>query len=73
MSKNNPVGSVPIAMPILNRMKEAVMQIYMNLSEEEMKNLQAEIKSVTETNCSYRIYDIAQMMKDSVDTAVNGI
>ena len=32
-----------------------------------------EIKSVTEKNCDSVIYDIAQMMKDYADTAVNGI
>lgn len=73
MSKNNPVGNIPTKMPILNRMKSAVMDIYMGLSEEEMKALQAEIQSVTETNCDYKIYDIAKMLKGCVDTAVNGI
>ena len=73
MSKNNPVGNIPKKRPILNRMKNAVMEIYLDLSEEEMKSLQEEIQSVTETNCDYKIYDIAKMMKDCVDTAVNGI
>lgn len=73
MSKNNPIGNIPTKRPILNRMKDAVMEIYQDLSEEEMKSLQAEIQSVTETNCDYKIYDIAQMLKGCVDTAVNGI
>lgn len=65
--------SASIKRPILNRMRNAVMQIYMSLSEEEMKSLQAEIEFVTETNCDYKIYDIAHMLKSCVDTAVNGI
>lgn len=73
MSKNNPVGNIPKKRPILNRMKNAVMEIYLDLSEEEMKSLQEEIQSVTETNCDYKMYDIAKMMKGCVDTAVNGI
>ncbi|WP_297642773.1 hypothetical protein [uncultured Bacteroides sp.] len=73
MSKKNQAGNIPAKMPILNRMKDAVMEIYLELSEKEMKSLQAEIQSVTETNCDYKIYDIANMLKDCVDTAVNGI
>lgn len=71
--KRNIQGTIPEKMPILNRMRNAVMQVYMELSEEEMKSLQAEIRSVTETNCDYKIYDIAQMLKGCVDTAVEGI
>lgn len=73
MRKNNEVGVIAIETPILARMREAVIQIYMDLSEEEMKCLQTEIQSVTETNCDYKIYEIARMMEPSVDTAVNGI
>ena len=73
MSKNNPVGNIPTQRPILNRMKDTLMQIYLNLSKEEMKSLQAEIQSVTETNCDYKIYDIEYMLKGCVDTAVDGI
>lgn len=73
MSKSNSVGTIPTKRPILSRMRDAVMEIYMDLSEEEMKSLQAEIQSVTETNCDYKIYDIAKMLKSCVDTAVNGI
>lgn len=73
MSKNNPVGNIPTKRPILNRMKDAVMKIYLDLSEEEMKSLQVEIQSVTETNCDYKIYDIAKMFKGLVGTKVNEI
>lgn len=73
MSKNNPVGNISKKRPILNRMKNAVMEIYLDLSEEEMKSLQEEIQSVTETNCDYKIYDIAKMLKGCVDIAVNRI
>lgn len=73
MSKNNPVGNIPKKRPILNRMKNAVMEICLDLSEEEMKSLQKEIQSVTETNCDYKIYYISKMLKTYVDTAVNGI
>lgn len=73
MSKNNPVGNIPIETPILTRMENAVMKIYMGLSEEEMKSLQAEIQSVTGSNCNYIVYDIAQMMKYDIDTALKGI
>ena len=73
MRRNNPAGKIPTKRPILNRMKDAVMEIYLGLSEEEMKSLQAEIRSATETNCDYKIYDIAQMLKNSVDISVNGI
>lgn len=70
MSKNNSVRVITPELPILNRMRDAVMEIYMDLSEKEMRSLQAEILSVTETNCDYKIYEIAQMLKSSVDVAV---
>lgn len=73
MRKHNDICTVQISTPILNRMNKEIMQIYMGLSDGEMKCLQEEIQSVTETNCDYIIYDIAQMMKDYVKTAVNGI
>lgn len=73
MNKHNDAGTVAISTPILNRMNKEIMRIYMGLSDGEMKCLHEEIKSVTETNCDYIIYDIAQMMKDYVNTAVNGI
>lgn len=73
MSKNNPGGKIPTKMPILNRMKNAIMEICMELSKEELKSLQAEIQSVTETNCDYKIYDIAKMLKNYVDIMVDGI
>lgn len=73
MSKNNAVGTIPTKRPILSRMRDAVMEIYLDLSDDEMKSLQAEIQSVTETNCDYKIYDIAKMLKGCVDTDVNGI
>lgn len=72
MSVNNPVGAIPARTPILIKMRNAMMKIYMDLSEEEMESLQAEIQSITEINCDYKIYDIAQMLKGCVDTAVNG-
>ena len=59
MSKNNPVGTIPVEMPILTRMRNAMMGIYMELSEEEEKSLQTEIESVTESNCDWMIYDLS--------------
>ncbi len=67
MSKNNPVGTIPVEMPILTRMRNAMMGIYMELSEEEEKSLQTEIESVTESNCDWMIYDIAQIFKDYIE------
>ena len=67
MSKNNPVGTIPVEMPILTRMRNAMMGIYMELSEEEEKSLQTEIESVTESNCEWMIYDIAQIFKDYIE------
>ena len=73
MSKKSRVGNIPTEMPILSRMRDAVMEICLDLSEEEMKSQQSEIQSVTETNCDYKIYDIANMLKNHVDTVINGI
>lgn len=73
MSKNNPVGNIPISTPILRKMNIEIMRIYTGLSEQEKKHLQYEIQSVTETNCDYMIYDIAQLMKDYVKTSLEGI
>ena len=67
MSKNNTVGTIPVEMPILTRMRNAMMGIYMELSEEEEKSLQTEIESVTESNCDWMIYDIAQIFKDYIE------
>ncbi len=73
MSVNNPVGDIPIATPMLGRVLDAAWTAYSNMTENEVRALEKEIKSVTETNCDYKIYDIAQMLKSSVDIAVNGI
>lgn len=67
MSKNNPVGTIPVEMPILTHMRNTIMDIYMELSEEEEKSLQTEIESVTESNCDWMIYDIAQIFKDYIE------
>lgn len=73
MSVNNPVGNIPIETPILRRMNNEIYNIIHNLTDGEMKLLQTEINSVTETNCDYKVYDIAQMLKSYVNAAVNGI
>lgn len=66
MSKNNQVETTGVEVPILTRMRDAVTDIYMELSEEE-KSLQTEIESVTESNCDWMIYDIAQIFKDYIE------
>lgn len=70
MNKNNGLGTIPISTPILKRMNRAIMGVYRELTAEELKALGDEIKSVTETNCSSRIYDIANMLADDVNMAV---
>lgn len=67
MSKNNPVGTIPVEIPILTRMRDTIMNIYIELSKEEEKSLQTEIESVTESNCDWVIYDIAQILKDYIE------
>ncbi len=64
---------IAVETPILSQMEQAIVQIYLDLSMDEMKSLQAEIQSVTKSNCDFKVYDIAQMMKEYVDTAINGI
>lgn len=67
MSKNNPVGDIPIEHPMLSKILQAAMKIYLDMPKEEVKALDKEIKSVTETNCSSDIYDIAKMLEYRVD------
>lgn len=68
MSVNNPVGNIPIETPILRRIKIEIYHIIHGLTGDEMKLLQEEMQSVTETNCNYKIYDLAQLLKDYADT-----
>lgn len=67
MSKNNPVGNIPKKHPMLSRILQAAMDVYRGMDDKEVIELQKEIQSVTETNCSYKIYDIAKMMRHEVD------
>ncbi|MDE5696591.1 MAG: hypothetical protein K2I96_04140 [Lachnospiraceae bacterium] len=73
MGKIDTDECIAVETPILRQMEQAIVQIYLDLSMDEMKDLQAEIQSVTESNCDFKVYDIAQMMKGYVDTAINGI
>lgn len=68
MSVNNPVGNIPIKTPMLERILKSVMDTYISMTVNETKALNEEIKSVTETNCSSDIYDIAKMLEDRVDS-----
>lgn len=67
MSRNNPVGNIPIKTPMLSRIFDAAWTVYLNMREDEVKALDKEIKSVTETNCSADIYDMAKILEDRVD------
>lgn len=66
MSKNNPVGNIPIATPMLSKIFDAAWTVYLNMTEDEVKALDKEIKSVTETNCRSDIYDMAKILEDRV-------
>ena len=66
MSKNNPVGNIPVNLPMLNRLEKALMNEYLNMHDDEIAKLWKEINSVTETNCSAMKYDIAMSFKDTV-------
>ena len=72
MSKNNPVGNIPIATPMLKKILRDAMHTYYNMTTSEKKALDAEIKSVTETNCDYMVYDMAQMLKHCVSADIDG-
>lgn len=67
MSKNNPVWSIPIKTPILSEILQAVNKVYKKLTDKEVSELEKEIKSVTETNCSSNIYDLAKMLECRFD------
>ena len=67
MSVNNPVGNVPIETPMLKKIVGAAMTVYFDMPDNEVKALDKEIKSVTETNCGSDIYDMAKMLEDRVD------
>ncbi len=66
MSKKNPVGSIPIATPMLHRIVSAAMGVYLGMTEKEVKALDQEIKSVSDINCNSDIYDMAKMLEDRV-------
>lgn len=68
MSKNNPVGDVPIATPLLKNMVSAVSAIYLNMSENEIRALDREIRSVTDKNCTADIKCIAEMYAQRVNS-----
>ena len=67
MSINNPVGNIPIATPMLSRIFDAAWTVYLNMTEDEVKVLNEEMKSVTKINCCSAIYDMAKMLEDRVD------
>ncbi len=67
MSKNNPVESMPIQTPMLRKIFNAAWKVYEDMTEKEVKELDKEIKSVTETNCSSDIYDMAKILECRVD------
>lgn len=67
MSKNNPVGNLPIEHPMLSKILQSAMKVYLDMPKEEVRALDKEIKSVTETNCSSDIYDIAKMLEYRVE------
>ena len=67
MSKNNPVGKIPVETPMLKRIFNAAWKTYEGMTEKEIKELNKEIKSVTETNCSSDIYDMAKILEYRVD------
>lgn len=66
MSRNNPVGHIPIKTPMLSRILHAAMGAYRVMDDNEVKALNEEIQSVTKTNCNHRIYDIAKVMEQEV-------
>lgn len=68
MSKNNPVGNIPIQTPMLRKIFDAAWKTYENMTGNEVKELDKEIKSVTETNCCSDIYDMAKILEYRVDT-----
>ncbi|MCM1200239.1 MAG: hypothetical protein NC548_31310 [Lachnospiraceae bacterium] len=73
MNNNNPVGNIPIETPILRQINVEIYNILHHLTADEKKMLQKEINSVTEENCDYKIYDIAQMLKDYASMPFNGV
>lgn len=73
MSKNNPVGIIPIKTPILKRLKIAINEAFSELTEEELKALEKEIDAVTDNNCDWQIKDIADMYAHQVKQALHGI
>ena len=66
MSKNNPVGSISEHFPMLNRLEQALMNEYLEMTDSEILTLNAEIQKVTETNCSHTKYNIAKSMEHNV-------
>lgn len=67
MSRNNPVGNIPIQTPMLRRIFSAAWKTYEDMTESEVMELDKEIKSVTETNCNADIYDMAKILERRVD------
>lgn len=67
MSKNNPVGNIRIETPMLRKIVGAALTVYYDMSENEVRELDKEIKAVTETNCGADIYDMAKMLECRVD------
>lgn len=61
MSRNNPVGNIPIETPMLKRIFQSAWKTYKGMTESEVKALDKEIRSVTEINCNSNIYDIAKI------------
>lgn len=67
MSKNNPVGDIPIATPILKNMSAIINNFYHKLDGDEVEELAREISSVTDKNCTADIKCIAEMYAQRVE------
>lgn len=64
--QNNLENSISEQFTILNRLEKALMQEYINMSDDDIMALNKEIKEVTESNCSYTKYCIAKSLENTV-------
>ena len=70
MSINNPVGNIPIKTPLLNKMLNASNAVYETMSDDEVLELDKEIKSLTNSNCRAEIKEFAEIYANRVDAYV---
>lgn len=57
--------------PVLSKLSDALMDVFNNLTDDEMIALEKECETATETNCWWIHYDVAKSLERIVKSKVD--